>query len=171
MHKKNIKKKIIRAQRPGCKFSICGISVQAGLWGVGFACIIVAVNDPCSCLLQDPHAEEFEDKDWTFVIENVSAALVYISSLSRYASVPVWRKRSSVMSLWLRMQNPLHVKFDQVPPNDLPQHLCAVQITFTFISALCESEQWIHTGFRLFCKVQYGSLRWAQPACPLSYMI
>ena len=23
-------------------------------------------------LLQDPHAEEFEDKEWTFVIENVS---------------------------------------------------------------------------------------------------
>lgn len=22
--------------------------------------------------LQDPHAEEFEDKEWTFVIENVS---------------------------------------------------------------------------------------------------
>lgn len=25
--------------------------------------------------LQDPHAEEFEDKEWTFVIENVSAKL------------------------------------------------------------------------------------------------
>lgn len=28
-------------------------------------------------LLQDPHAEEFEDKDWTFVIENVSAQYLY----------------------------------------------------------------------------------------------
>ena len=27
-----------------------------------------------SLLLQDPHAEEFEDKEWTFVIENVSMA-------------------------------------------------------------------------------------------------
>lgn len=26
----------------------------------------------CYFLLQDPHAEEFEDKEWTFVIENVS---------------------------------------------------------------------------------------------------
>lgn len=25
--------------------------------------------------LQDPHAEEFEDKEWTFVIENVSTEL------------------------------------------------------------------------------------------------
>lgn len=24
---------------------------------------------------QDPHAEEFEDKEWTFVIENVSTKL------------------------------------------------------------------------------------------------
>lgn len=28
--------------------------------------------------LQDPHAEEFEDKEWTFVIENVSTTLFYI---------------------------------------------------------------------------------------------
>lgn len=25
--------------------------------------------------MQDPHAEEFEDKEWTFVIENVSTKL------------------------------------------------------------------------------------------------
>lgn len=28
--------------------------------------------DLFSLLFQDPHAEEFEDKEWTFVIENVS---------------------------------------------------------------------------------------------------
>lgn len=27
--------------------------------------------------LQDPHAEEFEDKEWTFVIENVSTGSVF----------------------------------------------------------------------------------------------
>lgn len=31
------------------------------------------------CLhLQDPHAEEFEDKEWTFVIENVSTKYVFV---------------------------------------------------------------------------------------------
>lgn len=25
---------------------------------------------------QDPHAEEFEDKEWTFVIENVSSPVL-----------------------------------------------------------------------------------------------
>ena len=28
--------------------------------------------------LQDPHAEEFEDKEWTFVIENVSTILCFL---------------------------------------------------------------------------------------------
>ncbi len=27
---------------------------------------------------QDPHAEEFEDKEWTFVIENVSAFITLL---------------------------------------------------------------------------------------------
>lgn len=32
--------------------------------------------------LQDPHAEEFEDKEWTFVIENVSTKLCLFILLS-----------------------------------------------------------------------------------------
>lgn len=53
------------------------------LFFIYFYCIFIfcCANDFCLCLLQDPHAEEFEDKDWTFVIENVSAALVFMSSL------------------------------------------------------------------------------------------
>lgn len=30
-------------------------------------------------LLQDPHAEEFEDKEWTFVIENVSTSVFFLT--------------------------------------------------------------------------------------------
>ena len=33
------------------------------------------LNPVCVLSLQDPHAEEFEDKEWTFVIENVSNRL------------------------------------------------------------------------------------------------
>lgn len=33
---------------------------------------------------QDPHAEEFEDKEWTFVIENVSAIYNDVTVLVRF---------------------------------------------------------------------------------------
>lgn len=36
-------------------------------------------------VFKDPHAEEFEDKEWTFVIENVSVIYDIIIVLLRFA--------------------------------------------------------------------------------------
>lgn len=64
-------------------------------WVAFFYFLFFLVNDFSLCLLQDPHAEEFEDKDWTFVIENVSTALVYVSC---------WKVSPVLLHLKLRMK-------------------------------------------------------------------
>lgn len=49
------------------------ISTSVQCWSC-YVVLLRGKNKIHSCLLlfQDPHAEEFEDKEWTFVIENVS---------------------------------------------------------------------------------------------------
>lgn len=47
----------------------CGLMFLVGIQYVK----IIQCNVLICFLTQDPHADEFEDKDWTFVIENVSA--------------------------------------------------------------------------------------------------
>lgn len=69
---------------------ICGVAVSNYLCckrhNTGFytetvfneLCLLVFLmpsNESPHSVFQDPHAEEFEDKEWTFVIENVSAVM------------------------------------------------------------------------------------------------
>lgn len=53
----------------------CGLMFLVGMQYVKIIQCNVLILMICF-LTQDPHADEFEDKDWTFVIENVSAPTI-----------------------------------------------------------------------------------------------
>lgn len=56
------------------------------------------------CVFQDPHAEEFEDKEWTFVIENVSPVALAGCCLRPCGGAATWwSNECSAGQKWQRL--------------------------------------------------------------------